>query len=271
MNYVTPLDVSPSIEVMTALSVDPGSHEPRPALLGTLPKLRRADGSPIRVLVVDDERALTNLVTMALRYEEWEVDVAHDGRQAVAKFGEDRPDAVVLDIMMPDIDGLHVLQRLREQCTRTPVLFLTARDAVRDRVTGLTSGADDYMPKPFSLDELVARLRGLIRRVADGMRPDDEKLQVGDLTLQASTREVIRDGDIIELTATEFDLLNFMMRNPRRVLSREEILQGVWNYSFGGKTSIVDLYISYLRKKIDVDRVPMINTVRGVGYQLRPR
>jgi two-component system response regulator TrcR len=127
------------------------------------------------------------------------------------------------------------------------------------------------MTKPFSLDELVARLRGLIRRVADGMRPDDEKLQVGDLTLQASTREVIRDGDIIELTATEFDLLNFMMRNPRRVLSREEILQGVWNYSFGGKTSIVDLYISYLRKKIDVDRDPMINTVRGVGYQLRPR
>ena len=256
---------------MTALSVDPPTQNSRPALLGTLPKLRRADGAPIRVLVVDDERALTNLVTMALRYEEWEVDVAHDGREAIAKFGKDRPDAVVLDIMMPDVDGLHVLQRLREQCTRTPVLFLTARDSVLDRVTGLTSGADDYMTKPFSLDELVARLRGLLRRVLDDMHPDDEKLQVGDLALQTSTREVTREGDRIELTSTEFDLLLFMMRNPRRVLSREEILQGVWNYSFGGKTSIVDLYISYLRKKIDVDRVPMINTVRGVGYQLRPR
>ena len=260
-----------NIDVMTALSVEPPTHSSRPALLGTLPKLRRADGAPIRVLVVDDERALTNLVTMALRYEDWEVDVAHDGREAIAKFGKDRPDAVVLDIMMPDVDGLRVLQRLREQCTRTPVLFLTARDSVLDRVTGLTSGADDYMTKPFSLDELVARLRGLLRRVIDDMRPDDEKLKVGDLTLQVSTREVTRDGDRIELTATEFDLLVFMMRNPRRVLSREEILQGVWNYSFGGKTSIVDLYISYLRKKIDVDREPMINTVRGVGYQLRPR
>ena len=271
MNSVTPLYVSPSIEVMTALSVDPGSQESRPALLGTLPKLRRADGSPIRVLVVDDERALTNLVTMALRYEEWEVDVAHDGRQAVAKFVKDRPDAVVLDIMMPDVNGLQVLQRLREQCMRTPVLFLTARDSVRDRVNGLTSGADDYMTKPFSLDELVARLRGLLRRVTEDVRSDEETLRVGDLVLQGSSREVTRDGDRIELTATEFDLLRFMMRNPRRVLSREEILQSVWNYSFGGKTSIVDLYISYLRKKIDVDRDPMINTVRGVGYQLRPR
>jgi two-component system response regulator TrcR len=254
---------------MTALSVNRSTSNLRPAILGTLPKVRRADGRPIRVLLVDDEQALTELVRMALRYEEWIVDVAHDGRQAIAAFEATDPDVVVLDIMLPDLDGLEILQRLRERCTQTPVLFLTARDSVSDRVKGLTRGADDYMTKPFDLDELVARLRGLLRRGAATVAPTDEVLRFGDLTMSVSTKEVTRGGDRIDLTTTEFDLLRFMLRNPRRALSREEILHDVWNYSFGGRTSIVDLYISYLRKKIDAGRKPLIRTIRGVGYQLR--
>jgi two-component system response regulator TrcR len=219
---------------------------------------------------VDDERALTNLVTMALRYEGWTVQVANDGRDAIAKFDSVKPDVVVLDIMLPDLDGLRILERIRTAVSYTPVLFLTARDSVTDRVTGLTAGADDYMTKPFSLEELVARMRGLLRRVGETTPADDESLRVGDLELNGASREVTRGDQRIELTATEFELLRYLMRNPRRALSREEILQRVWNYTFGGKTSIVDLYISYLRKKIDAGREPMINTIRGVGYQLRP-
>jgi two-component system response regulator TrcR len=255
---------------MAVMSVPPRSQQPRPAILGQLPSIRRTDGTPIRVLLVDDERALTNLVTMALRYEGWVVEVAHDGREALAKFDSVKPDIVVLDIMLPDLDGLRILNRMRSAASYTPVLFLTARDSVADRVTGLTSGADDYMTKPFSLEELVARLRGLLRRVGDTTPLDDETLRVGDLELDGVSRAVRRSGETIELTATEFELLRYLMRNPRRALSREEILQHVWNYTFGGKTSIVDLYISYLRKKIDAGREPVIFTLRGVGYQLRP-
>jgi two-component system response regulator TrcR len=256
---------------MTLMSVPARSQQRRPAVLGQLPPIRRSDGSPIRVLLVDDERALTNLVTMALRYEGWDVEVAHDGQDALAKFDSVKPDVVVLDIMLPDLDGLALLDRMRAAApSYTPVLFLTARDSVTDRVTGLTAGGDDYMTKPFSLEELVARLRGLLRRVSATTPPDDDVLRVGDLVLEGASREVTRDGDRIELTATEFELLRYLMRNPRRAVSRDDILQRVWNYSFGGKTSIVDLYISYLRKKVDSGRIPMIHTVRGVGYQLRP-
>jgi len=255
---------------MTVMSVPPRSQQTRPATLGQLPPIRRSDGTPIQVLLVDDERALTNLVTMAFRYEGWGVEVAHNGRDAIAKFDSVKPDIVVLDIMLPDLDGLRILQRMRSAASYTPVLFLTARGTVTDRVTGLTSGADDYMTKPFSLDELVARLRGLLRRVGETTPLDDETLRVGDLVLDGASREVRRDGERVELTATEFELLRYLMRNPRRALSREEILQRVWNYTFSGKTSIVDLYISYLRKKIDAGREPMICTLRGVGYQLRP-
>ncbi|KAO00617.1 two-component system transcriptional regulator TrcR [Mycobacterium tuberculosis UT0124] len=177
---------------------------------------------------------------------------------------------MVLDIMLPDVDGLEILRRVRESDVYTPTLFLTARDSVMDRVTGLTSGADDYMTKPFSLEELVARLRGLLRRSSHLERPADEALRVGDLTLDGASREVTRDGTPISLSSTEFELLRFLMRNPRRALSRTEILDRVWNYDFAGRTSIVDLYISYLRKKIDSDREPMIHTVRGIGYMLRP-
>ncbi|QVI29226.1 response regulator transcription factor [Mycolicibacterium neoaurum] len=242
---------------------------PRRAILGQLPKMYRPDGSPIRVLLVDDERALTNLIRMALKYEGWEIDVAHDAAEAVEKYRANTPDLLVLDIMLPDLDGLGVLAKIRESGPYTPTLFLTARDSVADRVTGLTAGGDDYMTKPFSLEELVARLRGLLRRTAYLTPADEESLIVGDLCLDAGSREVTRGGEPIALTSTEFDLLRFMMRNPRKALSRMEILQRVWDYDFGGKTSIVDLYVSYLRKKIDTDREPMIHTVRGVGYLLR--
>ena len=247
-----------------------GSQRPRQAILGQLPRINRADGSPIRVLLVDDEPALTNLVKMALHYEGWDVDIAHNGRDAIAKFDKVSPDILVLDIMLPDVDGLRILERVRESDTYTPTLFLTARDSVMDRVTGLTAGADDYMTKPFSLEELVARLRGLLRRATQLTPPAAETLNVGGLRVDAASREVTRDGTPISLSSTEFELLRFLMRNPRRALSRTEILDRVWNYDFAGRTSIVDLYISYLRKKIDSGRKPMIQTVRGIGYMLRP-
>jgi two-component system, OmpR family, response regulator TrcR len=244
-------------------------QRPRQAILGQLPRISRADGSPIRVLLVDDEPALTNLVKMALHYEGWTVEVAHNGREAVTKFDQVGPDVLVLDIMLPDVDGLQILERIREADAYTPTLFLTARDSVMDRVTGLTAGADDYMTKPFNLEELVARLRGLLRRSNYLAAPAEEGLKVGDLTLDGASHEVARAGKPISITSTEFELLRFLMRNPGRALTRSEILDRVWNYDFAGRTSIVDLYISYLRKKIDAGREPMIHTVRGVGYMLR--
>ncbi|MFZ0907678.1 MAG: response regulator transcription factor [Mycobacterium sp.] len=255
---------------MAIMSGSAREQRPRQAILGQLPRISRADGSPIRVLLVDDEPALTNLVKMALHYEGWTVEVAHNGREAVTKFDQVGPDVLVLDIMLPDVDGLQILERIREADAYTPTLFLTARDSVMDRVTGLTAGADDYMTKPFNLEELVARLRGLLRRSNYLATPAEEGLKVGDLTLDGASHEVARAGQPISVTSTEFELLRFLMRNPGRALTRTEILDRVWNYDFAGRTSIVDLYISYLRKKIDAGREPMIHTVRGVGYMLRP-
>jgi two-component system, OmpR family, response regulator len=233
-------------------------------------QLRRADGSPVRVLVVDDEATLTELLSMALRYEGWEVRTAGDGLGAVKAAREFRPDAVVLDIMLPDIDGLEVLRRIHAETPDLPVLFLTAKDAVEDRIAGLTAGGDDYVPKPFSLEEVVARLRALMRRAGRGTARADAQLVVGDLTMDEDSREVHRAGEAITLTATEFELLRYLMRNPRRVLSKAQILDRVWHYDFGGQSNVVELYISYLRKKIDAGRVPMIHTLRGAGYALRP-
>jgi two-component system, OmpR family, response regulator len=235
------------------------------------PQVRRADGSPIRAVVVDDEDALTDLLSMALRYEGWDVRLASDGQKALSVVREFRPDVIILDIMLPDIDGLQVLSRLRADGNQTPILFLTAKDSLDDRIAGLTVGGDDYVTKPFSLEELVARLRALIRR--SGLTTEDTSdsyLVVGDLELDEDSYEVRRGGDLIELTATEFELLRYLMRNPRRVLSKMQILDRVWSYDFGGKSSVVEIYISYLRKKVDFGRTPMIHTVRGVGYVLKP-
>ena len=235
-----------------------------------LPALTRPDGSAVRVLVVDDEPNIAELLNMALRYEGWEVTVAHTGSKAVAAAKDARPDAVVLDMMLPDFDGMEVLRRMRTHLPDVPVLFLTARDSVEDRVAGLTAGGDDYVTKPFSLEEVVARLRGLMRRAGATDSRVDSVLAVGDLTMNEDSREVFRGGEEIRLTATEFELLRFLMRNPRRVVSKAQILDRVWNYDFGGQANIVELYISYLRKKIDAGREPMIHTLRGAGYVLKP-
>ncbi|MEU8507844.1 response regulator transcription factor [Streptomyces brevispora] len=233
-------------------------------------ELLRPDRSPVRVLVVDDEAPLAELLSMALRYEGWEVRSAGDGAGAVRTARDFRPDAVVLDVMLPDMDGLAVLGRLRREFSDVPVLFLTARDSVEDRIAGLTAGGDDYVTKPFSLEEVVARLRGLIRRSGTAAVRSESTLVVGDLMLDEDSHEVSRGGAHIHLTATEFELLRFLMRNPRRVLSKAQILDRVWHYDFGGQANVVELYISYLRKKIDVGRTPMIHTRRGAGYLIKP-
>ncbi|MEU7422076.1 response regulator transcription factor [Streptomyces sp. NPDC040750] len=233
-------------------------------------ELLRPDGSPVRVLVVDDELSISELLSMALRYEGWQIRSAGDGQGAIQAAREFRPDAVVLDMMLPDMDGLTVLGRLRRERPDVPVLFLTAKDAVEDRIAGLTAGGDDYVTKPFSLEEVVARLRGLIRRAGAADRRSESVLVVGDLTLDEDSHEVSRAGVSIHLTATEFELLRFLMRNPRRVLSKAQILDRVWSYDFGGQANVVELYISYLRRKIDAGREPMIHTRRGAGYLIKP-
>ncbi|KAA0018083.1 response regulator transcription factor [Antrihabitans cavernicola] len=232
--------------------------------------MRRADGDPIGVLVVDDEPVLAEMVSMALRYEGWNISTAGDGASAVAQAREFRPDVVVLDVMLPDMSGLEVLRKLREQIPHLPVLLLTAKDSVEDRIAGLTAGGDDYVTKPFSLEEVVLRLRALLRRTGVTTDTSGAQIVVGDLVLDEDSHEVTRDGEPITLTSTEFELLRFMMRNPKRVLSKAQILDRVWSYDFGGRSNIVELYVSYLRKKIDSGREPMIHTMRGAGYVLKP-
>jgi two-component system OmpR family response regulator len=240
------------------------------AATAPLGDLARPDGSPVRVLVVDDETPLADLLSMALRYEGWQVSTEPDGASALRAAREFRPDAVVLDVMLPDMDGLEVLARLRRETPDVPVLFLTAKDAVEDRIAGLTAGGDDYVTKPFSLEEVVARLRGLLRRSGAAAVRNESLLVVGDLVLNEDSHEVSRGGDGIHLTATEFELLRYLMRNPRRVLSKAQILDRVWSYDFGGQANVVELYISYLRRKIDAGRSPMIHTRRGAGYLIKP-
>jgi two-component system OmpR family response regulator len=232
--------------------------------------MRRADGSPINILVVDDEAVLAELVSMALRYEGWNIATASDGASAIAAARTTRPDAVVLDIMLPDMSGLDVLRKLREQYSNVPVLLLTAKDALEDRIAGLTAGGDDYVTKPFSIEEVVLRLRALLRRTGVAAEDSGAQIIVGDLVLDEDSHEVTRGGELVVLTSTEFELLRFLMRNPKRVLSKAQILDRVWSYDFGGRSNIVELYISYLRKKIDSGRQPMIHTLRGAGYVLKP-
>jgi two-component system OmpR family response regulator len=252
------------------MSAGANSGTGSPTAPGEASEMRRPDGGALRVLVVDDEQTLAELLTMALRYEGWDVRSAGNGLSAVRAVREFRPDVVVLDVMLPDIDGLEVLRRLRADASDVPVLFLTAKDAVEDRIAGLTAGGDDYVTKPFSLEEVVARLRGLLRRAGATPVRTTALLAVGDLTLDEDSHEVRRGDRLVDLTATEFELLRFLMRNPRRVLSKAQILDRVWNYDFGGQSNVVELYISYLRKKIDAGETPMIHTVRGAGYVLKP-
>ncbi|MFJ7775084.1 response regulator transcription factor [Streptomyces yangpuensis] len=235
--------------------------------------LVRPDGGPCRVLVVDDEAALSELLSMALRYEGCEVRSAGDGAGALRAARGFRPDVVVLDVMLPDMDGLTVLGQLRREIPQVPVLFLTAKDSVEDRIAGLTAGGDDYVTKPFSLEEVVARLRGLVRRsgAAQAAR-GGSVLTVGDLRLDEDSHEVVRAGRDVHLTATEFELLRYLMRNPRRVLSKAQILDRVWSYDFGGQANVVELYISYLRRKLEsgLGLPSMIHTRRGAGYLIKP-
>ena len=223
--------------------------------------------APSRVLVVDDEQYIRDLVGTALRYEGFEVTEADTGRAALNAVGTARPDLVVLDVMLPDLDGLEVTRRLRSEGVRVPVVFLTARDATEDKVVGLTVGGDDYLTKPFSLEELVARVRAVLRRTQP--ITTESQLRFADLILDEDTHEVWRGESPVHLTATEFNLLRYLMLNPRRVLSKIQILEHVWQYDFDGDPNVLETYISYLRKKLDPLGPPLIHTVRRVGYSLR--
>ncbi len=225
--------------------------------------------APLRILVVDDEPAVRESLRRALQLEGYSVELAGDGSEALHRLGsrELEPDGIVLDVLMPEVDGLEVARRLRRTGSRVPILMLTARDEIADRVAGLDAGADDYLVKPFALEELFARLRAILRRSADGAV---EVLRFADLELDPATREVRRGGDLIELTRTEFSLLELLMLNPRQVLTRSVIFERVWGYDFGPGSNSLDVYIGYLRRKTEAGEKPrLIQTVRGVGYALR--
>jgi DNA-binding response OmpR family regulator len=222
---------------------------------------------PSKILVVEDEEQIASFLRRGLAYEGYEVEVAPDGAVALSKARETRMDLVVLDLMLPGMDGLEVCRRLRTTNSSLPILVLTARDSVSDRVQGLDAGADDYMVKPFALAELLARVRALLRRAGPG---EPELLQFGDLKLDTGTRQVYRSEKLIELTSKEFDLLELFLRHPRKVLTRETIYDRVWGYDFGGESNIIEVYIRYLRQKLETDNHSrLLFTVRGVGYVLR--
>jgi two-component system, OmpR family, response regulator MprA len=224
----------------------------------------------MKILVVDDERAVRESLRRALELEGYQIELAADGSEALVRLmenGDSQPDAVILDVLMPGVDGLEVCRRLRRSGNSVPVLMLTARDEIENRVAGLDAGADDYVTKPFALEELVARVRALLRRATDST---DETLRFADLELDPGTRDVRRAGSLIELTRTEFALLELFMTNPRQVLTRSIIFERVWGYDFGFASNSLDVYIGYLRRKTEAGDMPrLIQTVRGVGYALR--
>jgi two-component system, OmpR family, response regulator len=221
-----------------------------------------------RVLVVDDEPNIVDVIGMALRFQGFAVDSAASGREAIAKVGDFKPDLMVLDVMLGDMEGFDVAQRLGAGPARVPIIFLTAKDATEDKIRGLTVGGDDYMTKPFSLEELIARIRSILRR-AGLAEATSGRLLFEDLELDEDAHEVTRAGTFIELTATEYRLLRYFLLNPRRVLTRAQLLEHVWEYDFGGDARVLETYVSYLRKKLDVHGPPLLHTVRGVGYALR--
>ena len=223
------------------------------------------------VLAVDDEEHITELVSMGLGYNGFDVERASTGRAALDAIEKRKPDLIVLDVMLPDLDGFELTRRLRQSegaGTRVPVIFLTAKDTTADKIQGLRLGSDDYVTKPFSIEELIERVKAVLRR-ASGAGPGEHKLSFADLELDEDTREVWRDGRLIELTPTEYRLLHYLLANARRVLTRDQILEHVWDYTFAGNASVLETYISYLRHKIDADATSLIHTVRGVGYTLR--
>jgi two-component system OmpR family response regulator len=222
-----------------------------------------------RVLVVDDEPSITDAVATALGYEGFDVETAANGRAALARVEDFRPDLVVLDIMLPDLDGIAITRRLRRDGIGVPVLFLTAKDDAADKIEGLTVGGDDYVTKPFTLAEVIARVHAILRRTIGLTDGDGSRLRFADLEMNVDTHEVWRDGHPLKLTATEFNLLRFFMENPRLVLSKTQILDHVWSYDFDGDPNVVETYVSYLRKKLDVHGPPLIQTIRLVGYTLR--
>ena len=231
---------------------------------------KSSDNANYRILVVDDESSISDLISTSLRFVGFDVRTAATGSEALTVAEEFKPHAVVLDVMLPDSDGFEVCRQLRSEGLNIGVLFLTAKDGMEDKVAGLTIGGDDYMTKPFSLEELVARLRALLRRIGVAeINTDDEKIRFADLELNEATHEVRRGGVLLEMSPTEFQLLRYLLINADRVVSKSQILDHVWQYDFRGDAGIVETYISYLRKKIDIFDPPLIHTVRGVGYRLR--
>ncbi len=222
-----------------------------------------------RLLVVDDEPNIRELLSASLRYAGFDVATAADGQQALTAARADRPDLLVLDVMMPGLDGFEVVSRLRSEGVQCPVLFLTARDSTGDKVTGLTLGGDDYVTKPFSLEEVVARIRAILRRHGAAKAADPARLSFADLELDDDTHEVWKAGELVALSPTEFKLLRYFLRNAGRVLSKAQILDHVWNYDFGGDANLVESYVSYLRRKVDTTEPRLLHTLRGVGYVLR--
>jgi two-component system OmpR family response regulator len=225
-------------------------------------------GGPLRVLVVDDEANIAEVVSMALRFQDFAVETAASGHEALSAVRAFKPHLIVLDVMLPDMEGFEVAERLGAQRADVPIIYLTARDTTEDKIRGLSGGGDDYMTKPFSLEELIARVRAILRRTGRAA-PESSRLTFADLELDEDTREVMRAGELIELTATEYRLLRYLMLNPRRVLTRAQLLDHVWNYDFGGDGRVLETYVSYLRKKLDAHGPSLIRTVRGVGYALQ--
>ena len=251
--------------------VPPASVAGAPVVFSTMDPSPIAGRSKPLVLTVDDEEHITELIAMGLGFNGFEVLRASTGRAALAAVEAHHPDLIVLDVMLPDLDGFEVARRLRQgerSGTRVPVIFLTARDATADKVEGLRLGVDDYVTKPFSIEELIERVKAVLRR-AGGARPGDHRLTYHDLVLDEETREVRRGDRLIELTVTEFRLLRHLLAHARQVLTRDQILEAVWDYTFSGNAGVLETYISYLRHKVDIEDPPLIHTVRGVGYSLR--
>jgi two-component system OmpR family response regulator len=229
-------------------------------------------GEQPKVLVVDDEEHITELVALGLGYNGFDVQRVSSGRAALDAISAGKPDLIVLDVMLPDLDGFEVARRLRQSegaGTRVPVIFLTARDTTAEKVQGLRLGSDDYVTKPFSIEELIERVKAVLRRSRGPAGPGRRRLSYADLEMDEETRDVWRGGRLIELTPTEFKLLHYLLANARRVLTRDQILEQVWDYTFAGNASVLETYISYLRHKVDETEPPLIHTVRGVGYSLR--